>query len=193
MAILNQEPGKIENVFSDISTSIERSISDFDRSHSGSLSKKQASEALSKIYCVMSPVEEFCKKYITFIDILSNGTEEDISSLNIQHDDVDMLNDQISKLDYGIAKLLYTFFIAENSDAWKPHMSTLTTMKNHSINTFIEYKRLTMGLVTLAMQHIPLSYAEPEEFTEEELASFKKSVEDSHKRFGMEAPKWKTA
>ncbi len=48
MAILNQEPGKIENVFSDISTSIERSISDFDRSHSGSLSKKQASEALSK-------------------------------------------------------------------------------------------------------------------------------------------------
>ncbi|WP_447496624.1 hypothetical protein [Escherichia coli] len=72
-------------------------------------------------------------------------------------------------------------------------MSTLTTMKNHSINTFIEYKRLTMGLVTLAMQHIPLSYAEPEEFTEEELASFKKSVEDSHKRFGMEAPKWKTA
>ncbi len=108
MAILNQEPGKIENVFSDISTSIERSISDFDRSHSGSLSKKQASEALSKIYCVMSPVEEVCKKYITFIDILSNGTEEDISSLNIQHDDVDMLNDQISKLDYGIAKLLYT-------------------------------------------------------------------------------------
>lgn len=58
---------------------------------------------------------------------------------------------------------------------------------------FYRIQRLTMGLVTLAMQHIPLSYAEPEEFTEEELASFKKSVEDSHKRFGMEAPKWKTA
>ena len=50
-----------------------------------------------------------------------------------------------------------------------------------------------MVVVTLAMQQIPLSYVEPEEFTEEELASFKKSVEDSHKRFGMEAPKWKTA
>lgn len=78
----------------------------------------------------MSPVEEVCKKYITFIDILSNGTEEDISSLNIQHDNVDMLNDQISKLDYGIAKLLYTFFIAENSDAWKtPYVNSYNNEK----------------------------------------------------------------
>ncbi|ENX5637754.1 hypothetical protein ACFQI0_001740 [Salmonella enterica] len=193
MAILNQEPEKIESVFDDISASIERSISDFDRSHGNSVTKKQASNALSKIYTLMAPVEENCTKYREFIEILSNGTDAQIDELDIQHDDVEKLHKQISKLDYGVSRLLYAFFVAESNKAWKPHLSTLMTMKKHTIDTLIEYKRLTMGVATLGAQYLPLSYEDPEEFSVDELAAFRKSVDDNHIRLGMEPPEWKTA
>ncbi|MCU1789585.1 hypothetical protein CUU54_12075 [Pectobacterium polaris] len=193
MAIVNQGPDKIESVFNNVSQPIERSISDFDRSHGNSISKKQASDALKVIYRVMAPVERSCDKYKEFIDILSNGTDEDIATLDIQRSDIDKLNDQVNQIDHGITRLLYTFFVAENNKAWLPHLTTLMTMKNHAINTFIEYKKLTMALATLGTQFLPLEYEEAEEFSDEELAAFKKSVEDSHKRLGMEPPTWKTA
>lgn len=193
MAIVNQGPDKIESVFNNVSQPIERSISDFDRSHRGSISKKQASDALKVIYNVMAPVEKNCEKYKAFIDTLSNGTDEDIAALDIHRSDIDKLNDQANQIDHGITRLLYTFFVAENNKAWLPHLATLMTMKNHAINTFIEYKKLTMGVATLGAQFIPLEHEEAEEFSDEELAAFKKSVEDSHKRLGMEPPTWKTA
>jgi len=193
MAILNQEPEKIENVFTSVSTSLERSISDFDRSHGESVSKKQASDALGKIYALMAPIEENCQKYREFISIMSSGSDEEIAELDIQHDDIEKLHDQISQLDRGISRLLYAYFVAESNKAWKPHFSTLMSMKRHTIETFLEYKRLTMGVATLGAQYLPLSYDEAEEFSEEELASFKKSVEDNHNRLGMEPPEWKTA
>ena len=193
MAIVNHGPDKIENVFNNVSQPIERSISDFDRSHGNSISKKQASDALKVIYRVMTPVERSCEKYKEFIDILSNGTDENIAALGIQRSDIDKLNDQVNQIDHGITRLLYTFFVAENDKAWLPHLTTLITMKNHAINTFIEYKKLTMALATLGTQFLPLEYEEAEEFSDEELAAFKKSVEDSHKRLGMEPPAWKTA
>ncbi|MFJ5509495.1 hypothetical protein [Pectobacterium jejuense] len=193
MAIVNQGPDKIESVFNNVSQPIERSISDFDRSHGNSISKKQASDALKVIYKVMTPVEKNCEKYKEFIDTLSNGTDKDIAALDIQRSDIDKLNDQVNQIDHGITRLLYTFFVAENNKAWLPHLTTLMTMKNHAINTFIEYKKLTMALATLGTQFLPLEYEEAEEFSDEELAAFKKSVEDSHKRLGMEPPAWKTA
>ncbi|MEQ9890361.1 hypothetical protein [Pectobacterium aroidearum] len=193
MAIVNQGPDKIENVFNNVSQPIERSISDFDRSHGNSVSKKQASDALKVIYRVMAPVERCCEKYKEFIDILSNGSDEDIAALDIQRNDIDKLHEQINQIDHGITRLLYTFFVAENNKAWLPHLATLMTMKNHAINTFIEYKKLTMGVATLGAQFLPLEYEEAEEFNDEELAAFKKSVEDNHKRLGMEPPAWKTA
>ena len=193
MAIVNHGPDKIENVFNNVSQPIERSISDFDRSHGNSIPKKQASDALKVIYRVMTPVERSCEKYKEFIDILSNGTDENIAALGIQRSDIDKLNDQVNQIDHGITRLLYTFFVAENNKAWLPHLTTLITMKNHAINTFIEYKKLTMALATLGTQFLPLEYEEAEEFSDEELAAFKKSVEDSHKRLGMEPPAWKTA
>ncbi|AVT57369.1 MULTISPECIES: hypothetical protein [Pectobacterium] len=193
MAIVNQGPDKIESVFNNVSQPIERSLSDFDRSHGNSISKKQASNALKVIYRVMAPVERSCEKYKEFIDILSNGTDEGIAALDIQRSDIDKLNDQINQIDRGITRLLYTFFVAENNKAWLPHLTTLMTMKNHALNTFIEYKKLTMALATLGTQFLPLEYEEAEEFSDEELAAFKKSVEDSHKRLGMEPPVWKTA
>ncbi|UMO88207.1 hypothetical protein HP572_00955 [Pectobacterium sp. PL64] len=193
MAIVNQGPDKIESVFNNVSQPIERSISDFDRSHGNSISKKQASDALKVIYKVMTPVEKNCEKYKEFIDTLSNGTDKDIAALDIQRSDIDKLNNQVNQIDHGITRLLYTFFVAENNKAWLPHLTTLMTMKNHAINTFIEYKKLTMALATLGTQFLPLEYEEAEEFSDEELAAFKKSVEDSHKRLGMEPPAWKTA
>ena len=193
MAIVNHGPDKIENVFNNVSQPIERSISDFDRSHGNSISKKQASDALKVIYRVMTPVERSCEKYKEFIDILSNGTDENIAALGIQRSDIDKLNDQVNQINHGITRLLYTFFVAENNKAWLPHLTTLMTMKNHAINTFIEYKKLIMALATLGTQFLPLEYEEAEEFSDEELAAFKKSVEDSHKRLGMEPPAWKTA
>ncbi|RRO10653.1 hypothetical protein [Pectobacterium aquaticum] len=193
MAIVNQGPDKIESVFNNVSQPIERSLSDFDRSHGNSISKKQASNALKVIYRVMAPVERSCEKYKEFIDILSNRTDEGIAALGIQRSDIDKLNDQINQIDRGITRLLYTFFVAENNKAWLPHLTTLMTMKNHALNTFIEYKKLTMALATLGTQFLPLEYEEAEEFSDEELAAFKKSVEDSHKRLGMEPPVWKTA
>ncbi|KHN55387.1 hypothetical protein [Pectobacterium fontis] len=191
MAIVNQGMEKIDNVFKNVSLPIERSISDFDRSHRNSISKKQASNALKVIYDVMVPVEKSCEKYKEFIDTLSNGTDEDIAALDIQHNDIDKLYDQINQINHGITRLLYTFFVAENNSVWLPHLATLMTMKNHAINTFIEYKKLTMGVATLGAQFLPLEYDESEAFSDQELAAFKTSIEDSHKRLGMEPPTWK--
>ncbi|MBD2821217.1 hypothetical protein ID852_11070 [Xenorhabdus sp. 42] len=195
MALLNPDTERnIESLFSDVVFPIERPFSDFDRSHSKSITQKQSTNALERINSLMNVVKAKINESKAVIDIISFGSDEEIQAMDIPSLSSRELISMANEVDNGISRLLYVFFRADLDPVWQPHLLTLKQMKRATINTFIEYKRLTLDVAMLIKQYEDVEYCDDEiGFSQEEAEFFKKSIENNHIRFNLEPSKWTNA
>ncbi|MDC9582472.1 hypothetical protein PSI15_13010 [Xenorhabdus sp. PR6a] len=194
MALLNPDTERnIASLFSDISCPIERPFSDFDRSHSKSISQKQSADALEKINALMDIVKAKIEESKATINTISFGSDEEIRAIDVHSLSSSELNFIANEVDNGISRLLYVFFMADLDPVWQPHLLILKQMKHVTIDNFIEYRRLTLDIAMLVKQYEDVEYCDDEiEFSKEDTELFKKSIENSHMRFGLEPSKWKS-
>lgn len=149
IAFLNPEIDKVQDVFTEVSQTFERTLDDFDRSHSRSITKRQVSLAIRKTDSVIDRVKSQVNEGLAMIDILKTGSEESIKTLELNDNSPEMLKSLSQSLMVGNKRLYYTFFKAESNPAWAPHISHLRYIKARSLSAFEEYQKITEELSRL--------------------------------------------
>ncbi|MEQ4693443.1 hypothetical protein [Providencia manganoxydans] len=181
VAFSPSEPPKIDKAITSVSQKIERTLSDFDRSTTESLNKKEVKIIMELVYKRTDLARAKTDEANAMINILLHGTEDEINSLQL--DDVrapDILS-VADKIEVGVQRLKYAFFIAATSPAWHPHMATLKHLESRAISSFSEY--------ALAMRKIGelISHFLPEQ---DDIAFDLSEVELSLHEDAIEQPEW---
>lgn len=154
IAFNNPNIDKVQGIFSEVSHAIERPLASFDRSHSRSISKKQANQAIKKTDAIVDQVHQLVISGQYMIETLRRGDEAAMTKLALKKNSALLLKQLVSEMISGIHRLAYTFFKAEADPAWYPHMSHLKYMKSRVMQAFEDYKKVTQELYQLVSLHL---------------------------------------
>lgn len=144
----------VDKVIESFSRKIERSFDEFDRENKGSLSKKQVRDITKIVYQRTDLAASKAAEGNEYIDILLNGSAEDIKAIWGEGTDPDQLMEIANKLEIGIRRLKYAFFLASTSTAWVPHMATLKHLESRTLSSFGDYFEAVKALAELLPHYI---------------------------------------
>lgn len=126
-----------------VSRKIERSLGDFDRSHQNSLSKRQVQYITKSVYQRLDLAIAKATEGNAILNIMLHGSPEEVESLQLEEVEPSYFLDIAEKVEVGIKRLKYAFFVASASPAWLPHLATLKHLESRSLQAFGEYAQVT--------------------------------------------------
>lgn len=136
----------LDKFMNSVSRKIERSLGDFDRSHKDSLSKKDVQHITKSVYQRLDLAIAKTTEGNAILNIMLHGSAEEVESLHLEDVEPSHFLEIAEKLDIGIKRLKYTFFVASASPIWLPHLATLKHLESRSLKAFGEYAQLTREL-----------------------------------------------
>lgn len=143
MAFSQIEPPKIDKVITSVSQKIERTFSDLDRSTPDSLTKKEVKAIMDLVYKRTDLARLKVDEGSAIINVLLHGSEEEIDSLQMDEVQAETILAIADKIEVGVNRLKYAFFMAATTPAWRPHMATLKHLESRAISSFSEYGYVT--------------------------------------------------
>lgn len=152
----------VDKAMESFSRKIERSFGDLDRANSASLSKKQVQEITKMVYQRTDLADSKALEGNEYINTLLHGSPEEIQAIWGDGADPSDLQAIADKLDIGIKRLKYAFFLASTSPAWTPHMATLKHLESRTLKSFSDYFFAVKQLAELLPHYI--ESAEPVSF-----------------------------
>ncbi|HEJ7514705.1 TPA: hypothetical protein SMG93_005326 [Klebsiella oxytoca] len=152
-----------------------------------------AMHAVNQCQEIIADVNKFNDEfYASLCEIGELGEESDNEEDTVSASYIDniYLCAQIVKGD--IVQLESLFKLAKSTPAWRPHSAILAILERDAILSMTRLQHTIKDTAIMLRQHLDsIPHADEDmQFSEEEIASFKKAVSDSHKALGMEMPKW---
>lgn len=154
-AFVTPELPKLKEMISSVSTSIERPISDLDRGHNGSVSKKRVRTIMEAVYKSSDDASRAVVECGKLLTVLHEGSEEQIESLKISHEAVAELRQRAALIENGNTRLRYAFFVTQSDPAWRPHITTLNHLQGRLMPAFEKYVSAMRKLADIAEHYIP--------------------------------------
>ncbi|KNA28280.1 hypothetical protein G5574_03630 [Pantoea stewartii] len=148
----------VDKFMESFSRKIERSFGEFDRAHSESLSKKQVRDIMKMAYQRIDLAASKAEEGNAYLQILLHGSAEEMQELRIDDVDQEQLIDIAQRLNVGIKRLKYAFFMASASPAWRPHMATLKHLEIKTLKAFSDYYNAVKGLTEILPNFIESDY-----------------------------------
>ena len=136
----------LDKFMNSVSRKIERSLGDFDRSHQNSLSKKDVKHITKSVYQRLDLAIAKTTEGNAILNVMLHGSPEEVDSLRLEEVEPSYFLEIADKLDVGIKRLKYTFFLASASPIWLPHLAALKHLESRSLKVFGEYAQLTREL-----------------------------------------------
>lgn len=164
-----------------VSRKIERSLGDFDRSHQGTLSKKEVQYITKSVYQRLDLAIAKTTEGNAIINVMLHGSAEEIEKLQLEDVEPTYFIEVANKVDVGIKRLKYAFFVASTSPIWSPHLATLKHLESRSLKAFGEYALVAREIGTLLPNFLESDYS-----VDFDIDSVKKSLSDPV----IEHPEW---
>lgn len=159
----------VDKFIESFSRKIERSFGELDRAHADSLSKKQVREITRMVYQRTDLATSKAEEGNAYLQVLLHGSAEEMLELKIDDVEPRELMEIAEKLDIGIKRLKYAFFMAATSPVWQPHMATLKHLESKTIKAFSDYHRAVKGLADTLPHFLESNY--PVDFDIEKIDS----------------------
>ncbi|UXP24996.1 hypothetical protein N8O08_05200 [Enterobacter sp. 155105] len=136
----------VDKFMESFSRKIERSFGELDRAQEDSLTKKQVREITRMVYQRIDLAATKAEEGNAYLQVLLHGSAEEMLELRIEETKPEDLREIAEKLDIGVKRLKYAFFIASTSPAWRPHMATLKHLESKTLKAFGDYHSAVKGL-----------------------------------------------
>lgn len=180
-AFVTPELPKLKEMISSVSTSIERPISELDRTHDGSVSKKRVKETMVAVYKSSDDAVRATKECERLLTLLHNGSEDEIDKLEINDKSLSELRQRADLIENGNARLEYAFFLIQSDRAWRAHTTTVIHLKNRLIPAFKRYVEAMREIADTAEHFIPRNEAPQFNLSQ---------MDESIKSPTVKAPEW---
>lgn len=168
-------------LFGELPEAIERSISDFDRSHSGSISKNEARIARENVDAFVDRVTALSKIGNRMLTTMLYGDDDEVEILNINGWDLQFYQDHHKAISSSILRTKYAYFIASTKTEWLPHLSDLKYMERRSVSALTDFEKMSEEIQKLIPHFMEV---------EEDIVDFSPNVETSLQSNTILTPEW---